>query len=61
MKPQPIEPNMPLNVVMTAAEWENVINVLRKAPYEQVANAIQAIVGQCMTGGQIANPPTDQG
>jgi len=49
MEPQRIEPNTPLSVTMSAAEWEGVIAVLRKAPYESVVAAIQAIVGQCMT------------
>jgi len=48
VEPQRIEPNTPLSVTMTAAEWEGVIAVLRKAPYETVVAAIQAIVGQCM-------------
>lgn len=55
MKQQPIEPNTPLSVTMSAAEWENVISVLRKAPYDQVVGAIQAIVGQCMTEAQGGN------
>lgn len=59
MEPQRIEGNTPLSVTMTAAEWENVIGVLRKAPYEQVVGAIQAIVGQCMTGAQRADRPTE--
>jgi len=59
MKPQPIEPNTPLSVTMSAAEWENVIGILRKSPYEQVAGAIQAIVGQCMTGVERGNSSTE--
>ena len=59
MKPQPIEPSTPLSVTMTAAEWENVIAVLRKSPYEQVVGAIQAIVGQCMTGAERGNNSTE--
>ena len=55
MEPQRIEGNTPLSVTMTAAEWENVLSVLRKAPYEQVVAAIQAIIGQCMTGADRAN------
>lgn len=50
MRPQPVEPNTPLSVTLTAQEWNNVIAVLSKAPYEQVVGAIQGIVGQCMTG-----------
>jgi hypothetical protein len=52
------QPTTPLAVTMTAAEWENVISVLRKAPYEQVAGAIQVIVAQCMTGVERGNSST---
>jgi len=55
MEPQRIEPNTPLSVTMTAAEWEAVIAVLRKAPYESVVGAIQAIVGQCTTGASASS------
>ncbi len=53
MEQQRIEPNTPLSVTMTAAEWEGVIAVLRKAPYENVVGAIQAIVGQCMSATNV--------
>lgn len=52
MEQQRIEGNTPLSVTMTAAEWEGVLSVLRRAPYEQVVGAIQAIVGQCMSAAQ---------
>lgn len=57
MRQQPIEPNTPLSVTLSAAEWNNVVEVLRKAPYEQVVGVIQAIVGQCMTEADRANNP----
>ena len=59
MEPQRIDGSTPLSVTMTAAEWENVLAVLRKAPFEQVVQAVQAIVGQCMTGAERANSPTN--
>lgn len=49
---QQIEANLPLSVTMPAAEWERVLQILSKAPYEQVVGAIQTIVAQCMTGAQ---------
>lgn len=57
MRPQPIEPNTPLAVTLTAQEWNNVVAVLSKAPYEQVVGPIQAIVGQCMSEADRANNP----
>jgi len=57
MRPQPIEPNTPLAVTLSAQEWNNVVAVLSKAPYEQVVGAIQAIVGQCMSEADRANNP----
>lgn len=60
MEPQRIEGNTPLSVTMTAAEWEGVLAVLRKAPFEQVAAPIQAIVGQCMSGADRANSAAGQ-
>lgn len=54
MEPQRIEGNTPLSVTMTAQEWEGILSVLRKAPYEQVVGMIQAIVAQCMTGAERA-------
>lgn len=60
MEQQRIEGNTPLSVTMTAAEWENVLSVLRKAPFEVVAHAIQVIVGQCMTGVERGTASTQQ-
>jgi hypothetical protein len=57
MRPQPIEPNTALSVTLTAAEWNNVVALLGKAPYEQVVGVIQAIVGQCMSEADRANNP----
>jgi hypothetical protein len=56
MKPQTIEPNTPLSVTMSAAEWQNVLSVLNKAPYDQVVGAIQAIVTQCMVAVDADRP-----
>jgi hypothetical protein len=55
MKPQPIEPETSLSVTMKAREWEGIIQVLQKAPYDQVAGAIQAIVGQCTSATERTN------
>jgi hypothetical protein len=54
MEPQRIDPETPLSVTMPAREWERVLQVLHKAPYEVVAQAINAIVGQCVNAN---NPP----
>jgi len=51
---QRIEPNTPLSVTLKAVEWEAVLQLLQKAPYDQVAALIQAIVGQCATGAERA-------
>lgn len=59
MKQQPIDPNLSLSVTMSAAEWERVLQVLGKAPYEQVAGPIQAIAAQCVTGAQGGNRSTE--
>jgi hypothetical protein len=59
MKQQPIDANLPLSVTMAASEWERVLQILGKAPYEQVAGAIQAIAAQCMTGAQGGNRSTE--
>lgn len=59
MKQQPIDGNLPLSVTMSAQDWERVIQVLSKAPYEQVAGAIQMIAAQCMTGARNGTAATD--
>jgi hypothetical protein len=59
MKPQAIEGNTPLTVTMSAAQWERVLQVLGKAPYEQVAPMIQAITAQCMTGAQLGTSSSE--
>jgi len=41
---------------MSAAEWQNVISILNKAPYDQVVGAIQAIVTQCMVAVDADRP-----
>jgi len=56
MKQQPIQPNTPLSVTMSAAEWQNVLTILNKAPYDQVVGAIQAIVTQCMVAVDADRP-----
>jgi hypothetical protein len=57
MEPQRIDPETPLSVTMPAREWEGVLRILRKAPYEEVAQTINAIVGQCVN----ANSPPQSG
>jgi hypothetical protein len=49
---QRIDPATPLSVTMKAVEWEAMLQVLQKAPYEQVAGAIQAIVAQCTSASR---------
>ena len=58
MEPQRIEGNTPLSVTLQAAEWEAVLSVLRKAPYELVAGPIQGIIAQCMAGAERATGTT---
>lgn len=57
MQQQPIEPRTPLSVTLTAETWNVVISVLRKGPYELVADPINAILGQCQSS---AVQPTDE-
>lgn len=35
-------------VVMQNVEWQQVLGILRKAPYEQVAPLIDKIISQCV-------------
>lgn len=43
-----LDPNVETSVVMTNAEWQTVLSVLREAPYKVVAPLIEKIVGQCI-------------
>lgn len=60
MEPQRIEGDTPLSVTMKAAQWEELLKIIGKSPYEQVVGMIQAIVGQCMVGAERATREADQ-
>jgi hypothetical protein len=57
--PQTVNANLSLSVRMPASEWDKILQVLRKAPYEMVANAIQNIVDQCTAGATHENLAPD--
>jgi hypothetical protein len=43
-----IERNLPISVVLTAEQWQTVMQVLANGPYAAVAPLIGAIQQQCM-------------
>jgi hypothetical protein len=43
-----IDRSLPIAVTLTAEQWQMVMQVLSKAPYEVVAQLIGAIQQQCM-------------
>lgn len=45
---QHLEASAESAVVMTNAEWQQVLMILRKAPYEVVAPLIDKIISQCV-------------
>ena len=48
MPEQTIDGNATTAVIMQNHEWQVVLSVLRKAPYDVVAPLIEKIVGQCV-------------
>lgn len=42
----PVDANSPLEITLTAGEWNQVIDILATGPYRTVAPLIQKIIGQ---------------
>lgn len=51
---QPVDPNTPLTVTLTAVEWHNIRVALGKLTYEDVAQTIASLVQQLQTGARLA-------
>lgn len=47
-KQVPVEATAESSVVMQNIEWQQVLAILRKSPYEQVAPLIDKIISQCV-------------
>jgi len=57
MTQQPIPPNTPLAVILEAQEWNAIMAMLGKQPYEVVAALLGKIGEQLQTGAaQVAQP-----
>jgi hypothetical protein len=55
----PINPEMPLAVTLTAAEWNQALAILSEAPYRVVATIIGKITEQASAAA--APPPVPNG
>jgi hypothetical protein len=54
---EPISPTTPINVTLEAQEWNAVLGLLAKAPYEVVANIITKMGQQAQNAAQNAGQP----
>lgn len=61
MTPPPINPETPLAVTLTAAEWNQALAILSEAPYRTVATLIGKISGQASTAAAVAASPVPNG
>lgn len=52
----PIEPTAPLSITLQAQEWNQIIALLGKAPYETVAHLIGKIGEQAQASAAAASP-----
>jgi hypothetical protein len=57
----PINPETPLAVTLTAAEWNQVLAILSDAPYRTVATIIGKITEQASAAAVAAAPPAPNG
>jgi len=51
-----IERNKPIEVILTAEQWQSVLNVLGQGPYNVVAQLIENIGRQCMSHAEQRAP-----
>lgn len=56
----PIDPTLPIAVTLEAREWNHVLGVLGKRPYEEIAGLIVKIGEQAQAAaGQAPQPPAN--
>jgi len=51
-----IDRNKPIEVILTAEQWQSVLNVLGQGPYNVVAQLIENIGRQCMSHAEQRTP-----